>query len=227
MGDSPKKRSYDEVEDGKCSKKFNKCVNSKKIHFRSGIMNTTSSLVSIDIFDPIMDAFSNGDLEAMDNLTRNHCHSNVLFKVPSMNIESSGVNAAIAFWTLLHEIYPDAMIKTLDRRIGTLTTIPKSKKRAESAAMKQSVEYLYKFKATRITNRPIFETFKQILASTNLVKLSNHEEINRAVSRHIANFSPHNAEENECTFIVENVFIVDEDNHIINWSYDVLASNFR
>ena len=182
----------------------------------------------VDIFDPVMNAYSNGDLEAMDSLIRKHCSADVSFKVPSLNVASNGVNTVLAFWTLLHELFPDAMIKTLYRRIGTLTTVPKSPRRNNGEKrMKQSVEYVYKFKATRLTNRPIEDTFKEVLASGLKDKDLNHEEISRIVARCIGNIPPQFAEEQECTLIVENIFMIDAESRILNWSYDILASDMR
>jgi len=199
------------------------------------------------MFDPIMDAYSNGDLETMDALIRMSCCENVIFQVPTLQIESIGVDSVVAFWILLHEIYPDAMMNTLDRRIGTLTTVPKSSPvttptnasakttaitlpnavSTPTTTMKQRIEYVYKFKATRITNRSIKDTFQEVVDAGIRGKQLTHEDMNRLVVRSISSLSPNYAEEVECVFIVENIFGIDENHQIMHWSYDILASNIR
>ena len=168
----------------------------------------------LEVLDPIMEAFNNGDLDQMTSLVRSNCHANVRVKMQSLPAYH-GMAAILIYFGLLHEIYPDAMTKILDKRISTITS---------SCSPTHSVEYVFKVHGTRITTKPMLESFSQIMTSIGNKDMT-HEDVISAISKHMITIPPQSCEEHECSFIAETILTFDNENKIIEWAYDILASN--
>ncbi len=170
--------------------------------------------IRLEVFDPIMEAFNTGDFDQMANLVRSNCHPDVVVKMPQ-SMTYPGVTPILVLWGLLHKIYPDAMIKILERRISSSTS---------SIAPIQLVEYVFKFHGSRITTKPVLDSFSEIMDS-NGNKPMSHQEMRSVISRHMNAIPPTSFDEHECSFIAEVVLSFDNDNKIIEWRYDILASS--
>lgn len=179
-----------------------------------------------DIFDSTMlHSFCIGDVEAIDFFLKCFCCPDLLFRVPSLSIEASGKTAILIFFMLLYDTYPDAAIRVLDRRIGTLTTVPREYQ-CYQMRMKKSIEYVHKITATRISTRPLRDSFLTLLSSTDLSqKVVCLNDIHCVVTSYLEWTSLVAwVEERDCAVIIENILTVDEENRIISWSFDILAS---
>lgn len=174
--------------------------------------------IRLEVFDPIMDAFNTGDFDSMTKLVRNSCNEDVKLKLPTTtSARYQGVTPILIFWGLLHETYPDAMTKILEKRISSSTSI---------TCPIQSAEYVYKFHGTRITTKPVLESFAAIMESIGEKELT-HDEIVSAVAKQMTSIPPQAYEENECSFIAETVLTFDAENKITEWAYDILAADVR
>lgn len=71
----------------------------------------------LGIFDPIMDAFNTGDFQLMSDFMRENCRSDVELSATSIRGKLCGIVPLLVFFGLLHETYPDAMVKILERRL--------------------------------------------------------------------------------------------------------------
>jgi hypothetical protein len=174
--------------------------------------------IRLEVFDPMMDAFNSGDFAQMTKLVHNSCHDEVRLKFPNSSSSYQGVTSILIFWGLLHETYPDAMTKILEKRISSSTS---------ASCPIQSAEYVYKFHGTRITSKPVMESFAQIMEAVNNKHDMTHEEIVSAIARQMTSIPPQSYEEHECSFIAETILTFDSENKITEWAYDVLASDVR
>ena len=172
--------------------------------------------VRLEIFDPIMEAFNTGDFDQMTKLVRSSCNREVRLKMPNYTTHQ-GVTPILILWGLLHETYPDAMTKILEKRISSTTS---------TSCPIQSAEYVYKFHGTRITTKPVLESFAQIMDNIGSKDMT-HEEVVTAIARQMTTIPPQAYEENECSFIAETILTFDSDNKITEWAYDILASDVR
>jgi hypothetical protein len=183
----------------------------------------------LEIFDPIMDAFNTGDFQLMSDLMREHCREDVELSASSLRGNLRGIVPLLVFFGLLHETFPDAMVKILERRLCS-TKKPVGKFKSDLSLLDcdvvQSVDYVYKLVGTSISIRPIHKVFNKVmegLKSTN--EEITQDDITCAISGLLNTDT--SATENECSFIVETELAFDRNNKIIKWSYVVLAADVR
>lgn len=91
-----------------------------------------------------------------------------------------------------------------------------------------SVEYVYKFTGTRITDRPVGQTFNKLIKSGILnddVKYNN-ESLTFVISKYMtsADLPPAAFVAHGCSYVVETVLTFNQHNKIIKWSYAILAA---
>lgn len=211
----------------------------------------------LEAFDPVIDAFNIGDFEQMGAILNEKCEENVILSSQLLSEDSVGKKALLLFWGLLHETYPDAMIQILETRLSTVSrasfhasskprvipadidnsTIPvdlssssSSQDPADTPYVGQyhSVEYVYKFTGTRITDRPVGQTFNKLIHSGILnddVKYTN-ESLTFVISKYMtsADLPPAAFVAHGCSYVVETVLTFNQHNKIIKWSYAILAA---
>ncbi len=170
--------------------------------------------IRLEVFDPMLDAFNTGDFDQMSSLIHSACHHDVKITMPQC-ISYQGVTPILVLWGLLHETYPDAMTKILEKRISSIVS--------STCRPIQRVEYVYKLQGTGITHKPAMESFTHIMDDIGHYKVMSHDEVISVISRHMATIPPHSCDDHTSTFIVETVLTFDNDNKIIEWSYDILA----
>ena len=177
----------------------------------------------LEVFDPMLEAFNVGDFKALSKQVRSACHPEVRLKVSGLQREVRGVVPILLFYGLLHETFPDAMTKILEKRLSSSASAA-----AQRSAAQNSVEYVYKMVGTRITSRPVEESFAALLcALCDAASLSNEDEVDKAVARQMASIPPQAYEESECSYIVETVLALDGENRIVEWNHDILAADVR
>jgi len=183
----------------------------------------------LEIFDPIMDAFNTGDFQLMSDLMRENCRNDVELSATSIRGKLCGIVPLLVFFGLLHETYPDAMVKILERRLcSTKKPVGKSPhlKSPLDADVVQCVDYVYKLVGTSISTRPIHKVFNKVIEGLkDRGEDLTQEEITSAISGLLNTDT--SATENECAFIVETELAFDHNNKIIKWSYEVLAADVR
>ncbi len=169
--------------------------------------------IRLEVFDPILEAFNTGDIDKMSSLISSACQHDVKVAMPQCATHQ-GVTPILVLWGLLHETFPDAMTKILEKRISS---------NASSTHPIQRVEYVYKLQGTGITNKPVMESFTHIMASIGDSKDMSHDDVISVISRHMATIPPHSCDDHTSTFIAETILTFDNDNKIIEWSHDILA----
>lgn len=183
----------------------------------------------LEIFDPIMESFNTGDFQSMSDLMRENCRFDVELSATSIRGKLCGIVPLLVFFGLLHETYPDAMVKILERRLCS-TKKPVGKlqqvKSPLDADVVQCVDYVYKLVGTSISTRPIHKVFNSVIEGLkDRGEDLTQEEITCAISGLLNTDT--SATENECAFIVQTELAFDRNNKIIKWSYEVLAADIR
>eukprot|EP01034_Spumella_vulgaris_P022752 gene22752-28910_t len=95
-----------------------------------------------------------------------------------------------------------------------------------------SVEYVYKFTGTRITDRPVAQTFNKLIESgilnDDITHITN-ESLTSVISKYMtsadvpaASYVAHG-----CSYIIETVLTFNQHNKIIKWSYGILAAEIN
>lgn len=205
----------------------------------------------MNLADEFIVAYNSGDFPGLFSLLLENCDRNVRFTISLMNIECHGIFSIIAFFLLLHEIYPDSIIQNIEKRVATIKSPSKStqnsfdetdggkssgviaKKEAFTPQI-ETVENIDKFAGTRVLPQPVFVLYQEIL-STGIL---NHtfltlpmiisfitDKIQQKYQLIKSCFSDSGvAHERLFTFITETNLTFDlPSNRITCWSYNILA----
>lgn len=180
----------------------------------------------LEIFDPIMEAFNTGDFDLMSSIMKEHCRRDCEFKAAYIKPGLKGAVPLMVFFGLLHEAYPDAMVKILDRRISS-TKKPLSKL-FDSAAdeIVQRVDYVYKIVGTRISTRPLPSVYNKVIDGLMAKENLTQDEVSCAISGLLTSNNSASSD-GECSYIVETGLSFDQYNKIIEWTYEILAFDVR
>ena len=117
-------------------------------------------------------AYNNGDFQTLLDNLKHQCDTNIHFLSPSLFLESYGVISLFAFFTLISQIFPDSMIKNLDKRISRFAQ-PKPPIPSQvpiPPVTTETVEMIDKFTGTRVFHSrmmSVFDEFLQLLAVAN------------------------------------------------------------
>jgi hypothetical protein len=95
-----------------------------------------------------------------------------------------------------------------------------------------SVEYVYKFTGTRITDRPVAQTFNKLIESgilnDDITHITN-ESLTSVISKYMTSADVPQASyvAHGCSYIIETVLTFNQHNKIIKWSYGILAAEIN
>lgn len=210
--------------------------------------------IRLEFFDPIMNAFNTGDFDVMAAIMRNSVRDDCLFRAQYIKSGLRGLIPLLVFFGLLHEAYPDAMVKILERRISSTkkpavalsntASMPTpsaesnndesniiSSSSAESSLplqiteSLQRVDYVYKLVGTSISSRPLPAIYNKAIEKLKDRTSLTQEDISVAISGLLAGGD--GAHEGECAYIVETGLSFDCNNKIVEWTYEVLAADTR
>ena len=192
--------------------------------------------IRLGFFDPVMEAFNTGDFEAMSDIMRKTIRDDCIFRAPYIKTDMRGLIPLLAFFGLLHEAYPDAMVKVLERRIwATQKTSVKANDTSSIASDSsdstqskdpladavQRVDYVYKLVGTRISSRPLPSVYNKMIEKLRGRTSLTQEEISCAINGML---SGDTVSEGECAYIIETGLSFDSNNMIVEWTYEILAA---
>lgn len=84
-------------------------------------------------FDPFIDAFNVGDMGVMDAVLANNCLEGVIFSSRTLNTPKAiGIRPILFLWSMLHEVYPDAILKVVQARLIADSPTKCEKKRSKA-----------------------------------------------------------------------------------------------
>lgn len=193
-------------------------------------------------FDPVVEAFSLGDFEMMTSILTDLCSSTVILKSSLLEKEYTGRKPIFFFWSLLHEIYPDAMLEVLERRFSIIsnetynTTISRhqnyEKVDPSDTTEKYFVENVYKFTGTRISNKSISAALECLITVNKTDQLPEGQakleyianKVTCSVIRTIECVKPSSNEAIVCNQILE-FRIMFKGNQVVLMNCDVAVSS--
>lgn len=193
--------------------------------------------IRLGFFDPVMDAFNTGDFEAMSDFMRKSIRDDCIFRAPYIKTDMRGLIPLLAFFGLLHEAYPDAMVKVLERRIwaaqkasvkaNDLSSVTSDSSdsmatRDPLADAVQRVDYVYKLVGTRISSRPLPSVYNKMIEKLRGRTSLTQEEISCAINGMLSGDA---VSEGECAYIIETGLSFDSNNMIVEWTYEILAAD--
>lgn len=178
----------------------------------------------LDILDPIFDAFNAGDFENVLKCMEAVCKDDLIYHCVVNGFSLYGIKEFMVFWAIVHEIYPDAMCKVLERRLRT-ETIPKVNGSINSKQNKYVVEIVYKFTGTNISSRPSFEIFREATTKYPLPDVMTIEDISLYATRHTCLVPPPN-EETTCCILYETTLTCNDNFKMERWDCEFIAANF-
>lgn len=194
----------------------------------------------LHILDAIFDSFNICDIESLFGLIRSRFAADLTFSLGNGRESYEGQNPLFTYWNFAHEIYPDAMVKILERRIISVAVASTSAEKASSHRSEWRVECVYKFTGTRITGSPIYETFSNFMVTCgdSVEKATKYEELAMSMVRFItannaaaAAVNPslmHSDPDEARSCIVEVVLSFDNETQLIkDWSMELLAGDER
>lgn len=100
---------------------------------------------------------------------KQHCDINVHFLAPNLFLESFGIYPLFAFFMLISLVYPDSMVKNIEKRIATIKTsnpppqFPLGYSMPPVEVTSETVEIIDKFTGTRVFESPIITVFNELL----------------------------------------------------------------
>lgn len=164
---------------------------------------------------PFIKAFNTGDIEALVSTIHASCESSVVLQVEEWQCIGNGSKDMLGFWCLLHEVFPDAIMSILERRLRNNLT---------DQQQLRCVEYVCKLAGTRITTYPMHKIFTSLVTDLSVIDEVSATDLTDLVSKHFAQVDPSHFQERNCTYIIETVLIFTDDDLIQNMSLQILAS---
>ncbi len=177
-------------------------------------------------------AYNNGDFQTLLDILKHHCDDNIHFLSPNLFLESHGILSLFAFLMLISQIFPDSMVKNLDKRISRFAQ-PKPPVSSVSQDLpvvtRETVELIDKFTGTKAFQSPIASLFAEFMKSDLFVDPT--ADITAPVVAQILNNLLYTNESN-CTnengkihvLITETKLEFDLiTNKVISWTYTLLA----
>lgn len=186
-------------------------------------MNTdpATKAYRLPAINPLLAAFNTGDFEALTNLLRERCNPQVILSAPSWQCHAYGVPSLLVFWSLLHELHPDAIMTVLERRMRSAFS-------PHTNCVDQSAEYVCKFAGTRITAHPMAAPFQSLLLDPALGDgMLPHDQLSLLVIRHLSTISPSLFQEQTCVYILEMSLAFDREERISELAVSVLATTIQ
>jgi hypothetical protein len=194
--------------------------------------------------DLIRTTYNNADYNQLLKVFLEVCDPNVQFIAPQWSFTFRGVYLLVGYFMLGNEVFPDAMMKFIEKRVATfkMPTSPNpSKSSSDSrsdtpAVTTEVIEVIDKFTGTRVLDKPTIGTFKQIVEEGKIqtdrvytvaelyqivaTKLLDENTIPTALSTTSIGLGQ------EVTFITETSWTFDlQTNKILIWNYSILATH--
>ncbi|RYH32481.1 hypothetical protein EON65_00445 [archaeon] len=171
--------------------------------------------VMLAALNPFIKSFNTGDFETLVGTIQTRCESDIALRVEEWRCQGNGRKDMLGFWCLLHEIFPDAILNILERRLRS----------SLSDQQLRCVEYVCKLAGTRITTYPIHNIFYSLVADPSLVEQVSATDLTDLVSKHFAQVDPSHFQEQNCTYIIEIVLTFSDGDIIQNMFIQMLASS--
>ncbi len=123
----------------------------------------------LEVNNPFRITYNNGDFNSLLDVMKQHCDINVHFLAPNLFLESFGIYPLFAFFMLISLVYPDSMVKNIEKRIATIKTsnpppqFPLGYSMPPVEVTSETVEIIDKFTGTRVFESPIITVFNELL----------------------------------------------------------------
>lgn len=124
----------------------------KHARYESYDLDKEERLSAVEEF---IDSFNLADNDRIRALLDDYCSESMTVKVPQIGMTLVGRNALFAYWFMIHETFPDSVMKILEKR-HVSTTQPRHKQMKKDVA--PQVECVYKFSGTRIIAEEVTTT---------------------------------------------------------------------
>jgi len=186
----------------------------------------------LSVHDSCRNSYNNGDFNKLLTILKDKCDHNIHFVSPNLFLESFNVYGLFAFLTLISLVYPDSMVRNLEKRISRFAQ-PKPPVSSVSqdvpAVTRETVELIDKFTGTKAFQSPIATLFTEFMKSDLFVDPT--ADITAPMVAQILNNLLYTNESN-CTnengkihvLITETKLEFDLiTNKVISWTYTLLA----
>eukprot|EP01039_Chlorochromonas_danica_P004463 gene4463-4888_t len=194
----------------------------------------------LHLIDPLLAAFNSGDFEKLIVLFRERCLPSIDIRANSWQCTGRGTVSLLALLSLLHEVYPDAVIEVLERRFRCGSQVESNSSNNNSndsndddrtavgdlSALSddRQVELICRFAGTRITDYPLTEPFDYLSHHADLQREGvQHEVLAAVVMNHLSVIHPSHFQDAAVVFILEMVLAWDSEDKIVSWTFDTLA----
>eukprot|EP01040_Poterioochromonas_malhamensis_P001752 gene1752-1863_t len=119
----------------------------------------------LSVHDSCRNSYNNGDFNKLLTILKDKCDYNIHFVSPNLFLESFNVYGLFAFLTLISLVYPDSMVRNLEKRISRFAQ-PKPPVPSQvpiPPVTRETVEMIDKFTGTRVFHSPLMTVFGEFL----------------------------------------------------------------
>eukprot|EP01031_Cornospumella_fuschlensis_P038914 gene38914-47335_t len=173
--------------------------------------------IMLAALSPFIKSFNTGDSEALVGTIQTSCEPTIILQFVEWGCVGDSRKDMLGFWFLLHEIFPDAIMSILERRLRNNSS--------SSSQHLQCVECVCKLAGTRITAYPINSIFTTLVADPALFENTSATVLRDLVSEHFAKIDPSHFQEMNCSYIIEVVLMFSDEDKIQSMTMQVLASS--
>lgn len=158
--------------------------------------------VRLSIVEEFINSFNLADNYRIRALLDDHCSETMTVQVPRVNMTLTSPNALFAYWFMVHETFPDGVMKILEKR-HVSTTQPRHKQMKKDVALQ--VECVYKFSGTKIITEEVTSTLKDFIVAFDDYARYSYDELAEKVLDFISARSPPVESELQRNSVVELV----------------------